>query len=309
MKPFPLWIENYLEYCRVEKGLSDNSISAYTRDLRALQQFSVDNGWESGPRDYLQLMQFLNGLYRRNLSASSVIRITSTMRNFYRYLVQNGETTVDPTAQIEAPRRFRKLPKVLSTGQMEQLLSQPDVTSPAGIRDRAMLELLYASGMRISEMIQLSLSQLQLHIGFILCYGKGSKERMAPVNQSSTTWLKRYLEEARSQFIQRKQKNFGSSKIQSDRQQVFLNERGKPLTRQGFWKILKAYGRKANIPDRLLSPHVFRHSFATHLLEGGADLRSVQMLLGHSDITTTEIYTHVSTEQLQKVYRKYHPRG
>lgn len=309
MKPFPLWIENYLEYCRVEKGLSDNSISAYTRDLKALQEFSLDNGWESGPRDYLQLMQFLNGLYRRNLSSSSVIRITSTLRNFYRYLLQNGETAVDPTAQIEAPRRFRKLPKVLSAGQMAQLLSQPDVTVPSGIRDRAMLELLYASGMRISEMIHLSLSQLQLHVGFILCYGKGSKERMAPVNQSSTIWLKKYLEEARSQFIRKKQKNFGSSKIQSDRQQVFLNERGKPLTRQGFWKILKAYGRKANIPDRLLTPHVFRHSFATHLLEGGADLRSVQMLLGHSDITTTEIYTHVSTEHLQKIYKKYHPRG
>jgi integrase/recombinase XerD len=310
MNSFAVWIENYLEYCRVEKGLSENSIAAYANDLNALHKFSVEKEWESGPRDYLELMEFLNALYSRRLSSNSVIRVTSTLRNFYRYLNENQLAKVDPTAQLESPRRFRKLPKVLSAGQIGRLLSGPDTSSSSGIRDRAMLELLYASGMRISEMLQLSPGQLQLSLGFLICYGKGSKERIAPINQNSVTWLKKYLTEARPQFLQNKKlKNFGDSKIQSDQQRVFLNERGKPLTRQGFWKILKIYGRKANIPDRLLTPHVFRHSFATHLLEGGADLRSVQMLLGHSDISTTEIYTHVSTERLQKVYKRFHPRG
>jgi integrase/recombinase XerD len=310
MKRLALWIENYTEYCRVEKGLTENSVTAYANDLKSLQTFAIEKGWEEGPKDYLQLMEYLNSLYRRNLASSSLIRIISTLRNFYRFLVQTGATSIDPTAQLESPRRFRKLPKVLTSKQIHELLSQPDVTTAAGLRDRAMLELLYASGMRISEMIQLSFSQLQLQHGFVLCYGKGSKERIAPVNKSSSVWIAKYLDEARSQLAQKRNlKNFGNSKIQFDHQKIFLNERGKPLTRQGVWKILKNYGRKANIPVRLLTPHVFRHSFATHLLEGGADLRSVQMLLGHSDISTTEIYTHVSTEQLQTIYKKYHPRG
>jgi integrase/recombinase XerD len=310
MKEFALWIDDYLEFCRVEKGLSENSISAYSLDLKGLLNFSVDKGWAHGPKEYAQLMEYLNSLYKKNLSSTSLLRVVSTIRNFYRYQVQTGKVTTDPTAQLESPRRFRKLPKVLTPDQMRKLLAKPDVTTTTGLRDRAMLELLYASGMRISEMVQLALPQLQLHLGFVLCFGKGSKERIAPVNSNSTQWLKKYIEEARPVMIQKKKlKNFGESKAQPDQQRVFLNDRGRPLTRQGFWKILKAYGRTANIPDRLLTPHVFRHSFATHLLEGGADLRSVQMLLGHSDISTTEIYTHVSTEKLQDIYRKHHPRG
>lgn len=310
MKALELLIEEYVEFCRVEKGLSENSISAYAQDLKCLHIFSASKGWEKGPQDYLGLMEYLNSLYRKNLSPGSMIRMVSTLRNFYRYQLQTGAATTDPTAQLESPRRFRKLPKILSAAQIGKLLAKPDVTTPAGLRDRAMMELLYASGMRISEMIQLALSQLQLQLGFILCFGKGSKERIAPVNSSCTTWLKKYLAEGRPLLVQNKKlKNFGDSKIQSDQQRIFLNERGRPITRQGFWKILKAYGRTANIPDRLLTPHVFRHSFATHLLEGGADLRSVQMLLGHSDISTTEIYTHVSTEHLQIIYKKHHPRG
>jgi integrase/recombinase XerD len=310
MKDLALLIEDYLEFCRVEKGLSENSISAYALDLKGLLSFSTEQDWKQGPEDYLQLMEYLNSLYQKNLSSTSLIRAISTLRNFYRYQLQTGKVTVDPTAQLESPRRFRKLPKVLSSDQMQKLLEQPDIKSASGIRDRAMLEVLYASGMRISELIQLTLPQLQLHLGFVLCIGKGSKERIAPVNSKSIVWLKKYLEEIRPQLLKnRKLKNFGESEVQPDQQRVFLNERGRPLTRQGFWKLLKMHGRTANIPGRLLTPHVLRHSFATHLLEGGADLRSVQMLLGHSDISTTEIYTHVSTEKLQDIYKKHHPRG
>jgi integrase/recombinase XerD len=202
------------------------------------------------------------------------------------------------------------MPRMLSREQMEALLDQPDTGTGPGIRDRAMLELLYGAGMRITEMLTLKLHQLQLAMGFVVCTGKGAKERIAPVNEQSKHWLQRYLKEVRPVCLGGKaRKNFGRSGRTGDQQFLFLNQRGKPLTRQGFWKILKSYGRSAGIPGHLLTPHVLRHTFATHLLEGGADLRSVQMLLGHADISTTEIYTHVSKEQLQKVYRRYHPRG
>jgi integrase/recombinase XerD len=303
------WIEEYIEYCRVEKGLSENSLQSYSRDLTRLLEFSDKKEWESGPDSYLQLMEFLQFLYANKLSSTSVMRMTSTLRGFYKYLTANARTPIDPTAQLESPRRLRKLPKVLSQAQIERLISQPDIHRPAGIRDRAMIELLYASGLRVSEIVNLGLLQLQLSLGFIHCFGKGSKERVAPVNKETQKWLELYIKDVRSKFLSRKlDKNFGKSKKFSDQQKVFLNERGKPLTRQGVWKILKTYARLANIPSHLMTPHVFRHSFATHLLEGGADLRSVQMLLGHSDISTTEIYTHVSHEQLKNVYKKFHPR-
>lgn len=304
------WIEEYVEYCRFEKGLAENSVQSYTRDLKLLKEYCAQRDWQRGPADYLQLMDFLNSLYTRKMSAASVMRITSTLRNFFRYLVSNNRIETDPAAQLEPPRRMRRLPKVLSERQMADLLSQPDTATQGGIRDRAMLELLYASGMRVSELVQLSLNQLHLNVGYIVCLGKGSKERIAPVNESSRHWLQRYFMETRPQFAaKRSQKNFGVSKKAGDQQKLFLNARGKPLTRQGFWKILKAYGRSSGIPGHLITPHVFRHSFATHLLEGGAGLRSVQVLLGHSDISTTEIYTHVSRSHLRKEYEKHHPRS
>lgn len=310
MKLLRLWVDEYLEFCRVEKGLAENSVAAYGRDLGHLMQFSEEKNWETGPREYLQLMEFLNTLYNKGLSSSSVLRLTSTIRNFFRYLIENERIQTDPSAQIDAPRKLRRLPRMLSREQIASLLAQPDVTTDAGIRDRAMLELLYASGMRISEMLGLTLPQLHPDLHFVVCYGKGSKERMAPVNESSAEWINRYLREVRPRETGKKlQKNFGDSSKKSDQQRLFLNERGKPLTRQGFWKILKQYGKAAGIQASVLTPHVFRHSFATHLLEGGADLRSVQMLLGHADISTTEIYTHVSREHLQRVYRKHHPRA
>jgi integrase/recombinase XerD len=310
VKQLALWVEEYLDFCRIEKGLADNTVLSYGRDLQHLVNFSAKQVWNEGPKEYLQILEFLKHLQDKQLSSSSFLRMTSTLRNFYRYLLQNGKTESDPTAQLEAPKRFRKLPRMLNRNQIETLLNQPDTNTESGIRDRAILELLYAAGMRISELLNLKLHQLQLQLGFVVCTGKGSKERIAPVNETSKDWLTRYIKEVRPKLIgTKKRKNYGKSERTSDQQRVFLNQRGKPLSRQGFWKILKAYGRNAGIPQNLLTPHVLRHTFATHLLEGGADLRSVQMLLGHADISTTEIYTHVSREHLQKIYRKHHPRG
>ena len=304
------WKGEFLEFCRVEKGLAENSIQSYANDLEHLLRFCEEQGWTKGPQDYPELMHFLNTLYAKSLSPASILRLTSTLRNFFQYLLQEGRITADPTAQLDSPRRPRRLPKLLSQQQINDLLSRADGSSPITVRDRAMLELLYASGMRVSEMISLRLSQMQMELGFVICLGKGSKERIAPLNQSAAHWLQRYIKEVRAeQIAKRALKNFGNSRKSSDQQHVFLNQRGKPLTRQGFWKIMKSYGRLAGIPGSLLTPHVLRHSFATHLLEGGADLRSVQVLLGHADISTTEIYTHISREHLRKTYRKHHPRS
>jgi integrase/recombinase XerD len=309
VKRLALWVEEYLDFCRIEKGLAENTVFSYGRDLQHLVQFSEKENWSEGPKEYLQILGFLKNLQEKQHSSSSMLRMTSTLRNFYRYLLQNGQIQNDPTAQLEAPKRFRRLPRMLSRDQIELLLKQPDTQSASGIRDRAMLEILYAAGMRISEMLNLKLHQLQLQLGFVVCTGKGSKERIAPVNEASKEWIQRYIGEVRPKLIGAKnRKNYGKSPRNSDQQRVFLNQRGKPLSRQGFWKILKMYGRSAGIPRELLTPHVLRHTFATHLLEGGADLRSVQVLLGHADISTTEIYTHVSREHLQKMYRKHHPR-
>jgi integrase/recombinase XerD len=309
VKRLALWVEEYLDFCRIEKGLAENTVLSYKRDLQHLMQFSENEEWNEGPQEYLQILAFLKSLQEGQHSSSSMLRMTSTLRNFYRYLLQNGQIKSDPTAQLEAPKRFRRLPRMLNQNQMEMLLKQPDTGSDSGIRDRAMLEILYAAGMRVSEMLNLKLHQLQLQLGFVVCTGKGSKERIAPVNETSKEWITRYLKEVRPKFIGIKnRKNYGKSPRVSDQQKVFLNQRGKPLSRQGFWKILKMYGRTAGIPQELLTPHVLRHTFATHLLEGGADLRSVQILLGHADISTTEIYTHVSRDHLQKIYRRHHPR-
>ena len=310
MNRLSLWVEEYLDFCRVEKGLSENSVLSYGRDLQHLLLFCKQKEWTEGPEEYLQIIEFLQHLNRLQLSSSTLMRMTSTLRTFYKYLLQNGRKKVDPTAQLEAPKQFKRMPKMLTGEQMGALLMQPDIETECGIRDRAMLEVLYAAGMRISEMLNLKLHQLQLPLGFVVCTGKGSKERIAPVNEASKEWLQRYLQEVRPKYVGTKaRKNYGKSKRQNDHQYVFLNQRGKPLSRQGFWKILKSYGRSASLPSHLLTPHVLRHTFATHLLEGGADLRSVQILLGHADISTTEIYTHVSREHLQKIYRKHHPRG
>jgi integrase/recombinase XerD len=310
MRKLDHWAEEYIEFCRIEKGLSENSVTSYARDLKHLQKYSTEQNWECGPEGYAEILQFLTHFHANKPTAASVQRLTSTLRNFYRYLLQNQRIQTDPTAQIESPRRVRRLPKVISAARIEALLSSPVTTSAAGIRDKAILELLYASGLRISELASINVDQINLSMKFVRCLGKGSKERIAPLNDAASLWLQKYITEARAELLlHSKEKNFGTSTKATDFRKCFLNERGKPMTRQGLWKLVKKYARLAGIPSEQISPHVFRHSFATHLLEGGADLRSVQMLLGHSDISTTEIYTHVSREHLQKLYRKHHPRS
>lgn len=287
----------FLDYARVEKGLASNSIISYRRDL---QEF-VDHlrrerkGAAAASRD--DIRQFLAALYRRGLSARSVARHLVALRNFFRFLAREGRITTDPTTELDAPQFGQTLPKFLAADEVEALLRQPDPGTPAGLRDRAMLELLYATGMRVSELIRLRGEDFQLNLGIVRCQGKGSKERLIPVGKSAVRAVEDYARQGRAQIAKRlTSPNF------------FLNQRGGPLSRVGFWKILRNYGRAAGIRAPL-SPHVVRHSFATHLLERGADLRSIQLMLGHSDISTTQIYTHVVKERLKQVYQAHHPRA
>ncbi len=290
-------LELWLEGLAVERGLSPRTVEAYRGDLERL------GGWlGSGPGVELEaadgrlLAEHLRWLHRREISPRSMARALAAMRGFYAWLVEEKVRADDPTAHLVAPRKFTRLPRVLDEEEVERLLAAPDVGTPGGVRDRAMLELLYATGLRVSELVGLRLPQLMSAGGYLIAFGKGSKERVVPVGEAAERWLARFLSEVRPAW----------AKGRHDA--VFVNRRGLPMTRQGFWKILKAYGRAAGI-ERPLSPHVLRHSFATHLLEHGADLRAVQTMLGHADISTTEIYTHVHRERLRGVYDRFHPRA
>jgi len=296
----PTWrrrLAAWLEGLAVERGLSPRTVASYRADLERLA------AWLEGERrppldvaDSAALAEHLRWLVRRGISPRSVARALSAMRGFYGWAIEQGDRTDDPTEHLAPPRRFKLLPAVLGEEEIARLLAAPDPSTPAGIRDRAMLELLYATGLRVSELVGLRLDQLRLDGGFLVAFGKGAKERIVPVGESAEGWLRRYLAEVRPKLAR------GRHDV------VFVNQRGRPMTRQGFWKLLKAFGRAAGI-ERELSPHVLRHSFATHLLEHGADLRVVQTLLGHVDISTTEIYTHVHRERLRGIYDRFHPRA
>ena len=288
-------LDRYLDGLLVERGLSRHTVDAYRRDLVRL----ADN-LEDGDGDLLvatvdQLGQHLRRLRREGLSPRSISRALVSMRRFYAFLVNEGDRDDNPAVNLYPPRLPQRLPKVLREEQVEALLRAPDTGRPPGVRDRAMIELLYATGLRVSEMVGLERSQLQLEAGFLIAFGKGAKERVVPVGESAETWLDRYLKEVRPVMAK------GRHDV------VFVSYRGSGLTRQGFWKLLRNYGRSAGIPD--LSPHVLRHSFATHLLEHGADLRAVQVMLGHANITTTQIYTHIHEHRLRTLYDQYHPRA
>lgn len=295
-----LWqrrLELWLDALAVEGGLSLRTLAAYRGDLERLA------AWLAGERrgtllaaDAAALADHLRWMTRRGLAPRSVARALSTMRGFYGWLAEEGERPDDPTEHLEAPRRFKLLPGVLSEDEVTRLLAAPDPSTPAGLRDKAMIELLYATGLRVSELVGLELHQLRLDGGFLVAFGKGSKERVVPVGEAAETWLRRWLAEARPLLVRGRH------------EAVFVSRRGTAMTRQGFWKLLKAHGRAAGI-RRDLSPHVLRHSFATHLLEHGADLRVVQTLLGHVDISTTEIYTHLHSERLRSLYDRFHPRS
>jgi len=291
------WLAEFRSYLRVEKGLATNSVLAYMRDLQKLAAFAAARSREVATLDRESLEEWSRELRQQGLGARSLQRAHVSARGFYRFLLQDRAIAEDPTEKLQAPRSARPLPRFLSRDEVERLLSQPEPSTPRGARDRAMLELLYASGLRVSELVGLTVAQCNLRLGIVTCMGKGSKERVVPMGRAALESIKAYLDEPRAALLGHHASNH-----------LFVSRLGARLTRQGFWKILRAYGRKTGI-RKALAPHVVRHSFATHLLENGADLRSVQMMLGHADISTTQIYTHVTRERLKQIYRKYHPRA
>jgi len=292
-------IDAYLDHLRVERRLADLSIDSYARDLQALSAFAAGAGVPIDQLDRRALERFVRAQRTRGLSPRSVARQVAAIRGFYRFLVLNRHRADNPADQLKAPKAWPALPRFLGLEDVDALLSQPDVATAGGLRDRAMLELLYATGMRVSELIGVRPADLHLDEEFLTCIGKGSKERLIPIGAQAVDWVRRYMREARGQMAKDKARS-------SPR--LFVNARGGPLSRVGFWKILKKHGRKAGI-QAPLSPHVLRHSFATHLLERGADLRAIQMMLGHADLSTTQIYTHVLEARLRSVYDRFHPRA
>ncbi len=287
----------FLDFARVEKGLAANSIEGYRRDLAEFSLFLQKLGKSPVAVDRDDIRLFLKGLYDRGLNPRSVARHLVAVRNLFRFLVREGRLANDPTADIEAPKLDQSLPRYLSAEEVERLLALPDVSTPTGLRDKAMLELLYATGMRVSELIHVVAADFDMDLGIIRCLGKGNKERLIPVGKSALRAVESYLLGGRAALAGKRQSPW-----------LFLNCRGGGLSRVGFWKILAAYGLRAGLPNGI-TPHLVRHSFATHLLERGADLRSIQLMLGHSDISTTQIYTHVLKERLKQVYQSHHPRA
>jgi len=286
----------FLEYLAVEKGLAGNTIQSYARDVRKLVDHLGSRKVALHRVTEETLVGFIHKESREGLSARSLARLISALRSFFRFLVLSGLVSKDVTAQLTTPSTWLALPKFLTTAETEALLRSPDEKKPRGVRDRAMLEVLYGSGLRVSELATLKLAEINLEDGFLVCRGKGGKERIVPLGRTACAAIKRYLAEVRPRLDG------------GGREELFLSRRGRPFTRQGVWKLLRQHAAAAGLAARI-SPHVLRHSFATHLLERGADLRSVQLMLGHSQITTTQIYTHVSRERLRRVYDKFHPRA
>jgi integrase/recombinase XerD len=299
--PVSRGIQAFLTFCRMEKGLSHNSLDAYSRDLDALRVF-CDPLTQGALPDTEVLQSYVNYLYQKHLSARSIARHLSAIRSLFHFLVAEEKVTVDPTEHLSSPKQWSTIPKFLNREQIEKLISAPDCAKPSGLRDRAMLELLYATGIRVTELTLLRLSNLDLRLGVVRVTGKGNKQRMVPVHQTALNTISDYLERGRPLLLKGKTTPY-----------LFVTARGgshqgQPMTRQAFWASIKLNGRKAGIFHNL-SPHVLRHSFATHLLEGGADLRSVQTMLGHADLSTTEIYTHVVRSRLRDTLDRHHPRA
>ena len=288
---------SYLAHLQVERGLAANTVAAYRRDVAGFLAFMREQAWSLEKIRKAELARYLRSLFE-NLSPRSVMRKVVSLRSFFQFLLLDGYLREDPAETLESPKAWRSLPRYLTEKQVERLLAQPDLSRPHGLRDRAMLETLYATGLRVSELVAMRLDEVDFEIGFLRTVGKGSKERIVPLGDSAVDFIQRYIREARLRFLRR----------QTHNPYLFLTQQGGPMTRQYFWALLRRYGQRIGIVDRL-SPHVLRHSFATHLLEHGADLRAVQMMLGHADISSTQIYTHVTQERLRKVYRKYHPRA
>jgi integrase/recombinase XerD len=288
--------KEFYDYLRVERGLSANTIQAYKSDLEKLSLWAgthLQKDLQSLSRE--DITAFLRWLREQGLDPRTIARVVVTIRNFYRYLLMDGAIGYDPTVTLESPKAWQVLPKFLTLEEVNLLLEQPDITQPVGVRDRALLEVLYATGLRASEIVTLKLSDVNFEMGVVICLGKGSRERTVPLGRSALEWLRKYLL-IRHQWI-------GQRTV--DR--LFVTRQGRPLSRQTLWRILADYSQKAGLGR--VTPHMLRHTFATHLLEHGADLRSVQMMLGHADLSTTQVYTYVTNERLREIYEKCHPRA
>ena len=291
-------IDEFLNFMAVEKGSSLNTLEAYSRDLRRFAAYL--RGKEvvaPGDVDPGQLVAFLGTLKKAGLSATSINRNLAAIRGLYRYLLRSGHIPENTLTKVSLAKAWMRLPDTLSLQEMEELLQKPDDTKPQGLRDKAMLELLYATGLRVTELLTLTVNDLNWQVGCLTATGKGRKERIVPVGKAAVATLRRYMDESRPLLLKGKKTDI-----------LFVNRRGGGLTRQALWKMIKKYAILAGLQKKV-HPHTFRHSFATHLLEGGADLRAVQVMLGHADISTTQVYTHVTRERLKEIHRKYHPRG
>jgi len=300
MNEFQYAIEDYIHFIQVERQLSDNTLASYRRDLENyvgfLQEVEVMSDFRKVERT--TILRHLEQLRMQGKTSRTVARHISSIRSFHQFLLREKRAETDPTVHLEMPTIEQKLPNILSIEEIEALLMAPNRSKPQGVRDVAMLELLYGSGMRISELIALDLSDIHLTMGFVRVFGKGGKERIIPLGKSALSALNNYLNSARGQLQGKYPKTDA----------FFINQRGKRLTRQGCWKLMKEHALKAGIQHEL-TPHTLRHSFATHLVENGADLRAVQEMLGHADISTTQIYTHISKTRLSEVYKQFHPRA
>ena len=287
------FVREFLNYIQVEKGLSTNTLQSYARDIARLQGWAQKNGKQVERLERKDLREWIAGMSREGLAPSSVARAVSAARGFFRFLMLDGHIKRHPAEDLPTPQRVSRLPQFLSEEEMERFLFAPDIKTDIGVRDRAMLEVMYATGLRVSELCGLKTSDVDLDSGLVTCHGKGSKQRRIPIGKSAAHWLQRY-------FAIRKQ--FGSE----TKPELFLH-RGRKVTRQAAWAIIKTYAAQAGVPD--ISPHTLRHSFGTHLMQHGADSRSVQALLGHADISTTEIYTHITDLHMRKAYDRFHPRA
>jgi integrase/recombinase XerD len=294
--PLPEAIAGYLRHLEVERRVAANTLEAYRRDLTRLAVYAAAEARGAGDLSRADLEAFVRDAMAGGLSPTSTARLVAALRGFYRYLHVSGRLARNPAGDLQAPRTLSALPKFLSLDEVDALIGAPDTATPRGLRDRALIEVLYATGLRVSELVGLRLADVHPDPGYVQCTGKGSKERIVPIGESAAGWVRQYVTDARPRFIRGRQSPW-----------LFVNTRGARLSRVGFWKILKAYGARAGIRAPL-SPHVLRHSFATHLLDRGADLRAIQAMLGHADLSTTQIYTHVLEARLRHVYDRFHPR-
>ena len=291
-------LDEFCDALWLEDGLSRNTLESYRRDLRIFSAWlSANHGKTLLQAQRMDLLDYLAYKFKRKARPRSAARLLSSLKRFYRFLLRENRIQVDPTLQVESPKLPRSLPKILTEEDVDSLLAAPNVETPLGLRDKSMLETLYASGLRVSELVEMKLNQLSLDMGVVRVVGKGSKERLVPVGEEALTWIRRYMDNARPEILAGRQADA-----------LFITSRGGSMTRQAFWYLIRRYADRAGIRSGI-SPHTLRHAFATHLLNHGADLRVVQMLLGHADISTTQIYTHVARERLKQLHAKHHPRG